>query len=222
MAPEADAPTPPRPDAALLIGEMERAHLAEIIHDDVLQTFGAGMLAAETCEQALRLGRHELLPEQLANLQRVLEQGVGRLRHLMADLRPYQPQNGGVEGALQNVFRAYLERTRGAISFVQDLPGPLSNLAELLAYRLILQTLWSVQDLDAPLDIHVQLGAQNGALTIAVLFTSLGSEAPAGGLLAAKRIALLRWRIQALGGSLAQEAPQPAQAQLRIRLPLPA
>ena len=45
------------PHDALLLGELERAYLSEVIHDDVLQTLGASVLIADTCEQAWRFGR---------------------------------------------------------------------------------------------------------------------------------------------------------------------
>lgn len=208
-------------NTALLVGELERAHLAEIIHDDVLQVLGAGLLAAEMCEHSWRLGRTDMLPSQLTNLRGVLEQGIGRLRQLMADVRPYQRENGGLDGALQSVFRTYLERSRGTITFGQHVERPLSNAAEVLAYRLILEALWSVQNLDQPIGIDLELRAQSSELELDVRF-SPSQQSAAGDPLASKRVAVLRWHVQALGGRLEQAQVLPVGVQLRVRLPLPA
>jgi signal transduction histidine kinase len=177
------------------------------------------MLAAETCEHAVRLGRQDLIPDQLAMLRRVLEQGVGRLRHLMGDLRPYQPQAGGLEAALQAPFRSFTSRNNGAVSLTQDLDRPLSNRAETLVYRLILETLWTVQDLNEPTTVNLALTARGDVLHLRARFQPLRDVPPAE-LLAVKRVALLRWRVQALGGTVTQSAPEPGQSELLIRLPL--
>lgn len=206
---------------AALLGELERSCLAEIIHDDVLQVLGAGLVAAETCEQAWQLRREELLPGYLDTLRRVLEQGIGRLRHLMVDLRPYRRQSGGLDGALQGVFGAFLDRNRGKIAYDERLDQPMSNLAELLTYRLVVETLRAVQDPDEPVDIRFSLRVQDTGLELEAVCRPCDGRTIKRALLAPNRIALIRWQVQAIGGSLTGEPAQPDGILIRIHLPVP-
>jgi signal transduction histidine kinase len=223
-APAPSAPGPfgdGRPDIALLVGELERAQLADLIHDDVLQLLGASLLAAETCEQAWQRGRHEMLGEHLAFLREMLEQSVGRLRDLMADLRPYQSGEGGLKAALRRPFDLFQERNRGSVSFRQVLAAPLGSIGELLAYRLTLEALWSLAERNRPTEVAIELRSDGEVLELSAHFRLIQSV-PDSEQLAPARIALLRWRAQALGGSLRQETPGPGRALLVARVPLPA
>src|SRR5690606_9431241 len=141
---------------------------------DVLQVLGASLLAAETCEQAWHRGHGQLVGEHLATLRQTLEQGVTRLRHLMSDLRPYLPEYGGLEGALQNAFRSYVERSRSTITFAQTADPPLDNTGEALAYRLIVESLLTVQRLDEPNEIHIELRGVGDHLDLEMSFTPQG------------------------------------------------
>lgn len=213
--------SPTRLDATLLVGELERAHLAEVIHDDVLQMLGTGLLAAEMCEQAWRLGRNDLLPDQFAQLRSVLEQCVGRLRHLMADLRPYQPGAQGLDGALQPLFRAHLQRSRGAITFGQETQEALTGSGELLAYRLIVEALATLRDPSQPTDIRIELRSASSALELTTSFQPSHEDGANADMLAPKRVAILRWLVHTLGGTVNQASLSPAGTQLQLRVPVP-
>ena len=61
--------------------------LARRIHDRVLQLLGTALLKTEMCEQLGRLGREDEIMDTLAELRATLEETVGELRSIMADLR---------------------------------------------------------------------------------------------------------------------------------------
>jgi len=61
--------------------------LARRIHDRVLQLLGTALLKTEMCEQLGRLGREDEILDTLGELRATLEETVGELRSIMADLR---------------------------------------------------------------------------------------------------------------------------------------
>lgn len=61
--------------------------LARRIHDRVLQLLGSALLKTEMCEQLELLGRRDEIPANLSELRAALEETVGELRAIMADLR---------------------------------------------------------------------------------------------------------------------------------------
>jgi signal transduction histidine kinase len=61
--------------------------LARRIHDRVLQLLGTALLKTEMCEQLGRLGRQDEIMDTLVELRSTLEETVGELRAIMADLR---------------------------------------------------------------------------------------------------------------------------------------
>ena len=67
---------------------MQAPHpLARRIHDRVLQLLGTALLKTEMCEQLGRLGREDEILDTLGELRATLEETVGELRSIMADLR---------------------------------------------------------------------------------------------------------------------------------------
>lgn len=203
-------------DTALAVGELERALLAELIHDDVLQALGAGLLVADTCERAWRAGRTEMLQSQFSSLRSTLEQSVDRLRELMADLRPYQPSEAGLEGALQPLFVSYRQRG-GAVTY-QQRPAHLPSRTQALAYRLIVEAVGAVHDQPGP--VEIDLNGSERFLDLDLSFRpSEGGDADIP-LLTPKRIELIGSWLQALGGALTEEPIVPVGTRLRIHLPL--
>jgi signal transduction histidine kinase len=61
--------------------------LAQRIHDRVLQLLGTALLKTEMCEQLGQLGREDEIMDTLVELRATLEETVGELRSIMADLR---------------------------------------------------------------------------------------------------------------------------------------
>jgi signal transduction histidine kinase len=69
--------------------------LARRIHDRVLQLLGTALLKTEMCEQLGQLGREDEILDTLVELRATLEETVGELRAIMADLRtlPADPES---------------------------------------------------------------------------------------------------------------------------------
>ena len=181
------------PHDALLLGELERAYLSEVIHDDVLQTLGASVLIADTCEQAWRFGRTDLLEGQFARLRMVLEQASGRLRQLMTDLRPLDPEHS-LETALNRVAISHGPFFAGPVSLNLDIDAGLTVSQRILTYRSVLDALHCLREpsLVSALRIEVRSDAQN--VKIEVCFDATAGHAEPGFLLASKMMGFLRWR----------------------------
>lgn len=66
---------------------VEAHPLAKRIHDRVLGQLGAALVKAEMCEKLQELGRYDEIRPTLVELREALEESVGELRGVMAELR---------------------------------------------------------------------------------------------------------------------------------------
>lgn len=204
----------------LLLGELERAYLSEIIHDDVLQLLGASLLAADTSKQAWQLGRTDMLPDQLAKLHTMLGEATGRLRQLMSDLRPYEHDAQGLEGALQRMVAAHGLHFAGEITLDVGANRTLDQVAAMFAYRSILDSLHCVRDPATISGVHIAVRAERRRVDIDVSFETSTDGPHAENAVAPSRLGFVRWRTKSLGGTLAVKRTAPRSTSLHFRLPL--
>jgi signal transduction histidine kinase len=204
----------------LYAAELERSQLAKFIHDDVLQTLGTALMAADTAEQASRRGRSDMLPDQLARQRTLLEDTATALRSLMAELRPYEPGPGGLRAALSSIFGAYQERTGATVTWSLAGEVALGGLGELLAYRTALELLPASHDRSNATNVELTIGVDAGIIRIDATLTPAAPAGAAVRRLAPARVSVLRWRVQALGGSL-EQTDAPGSTRIQVEAPIP-
>ncbi len=204
----------------LLLGELERGYLSELIHDDVLQLLGASLLAADTSEQAWRLGRTEMMSVQLEKLRATLGDATDRLRQLMSDLRPYEGDATGLAVAIERIVAAHQRHFAGEVTLDLHLDRPLDVAAAIFAYRSIVDALHCVRELAALSSLQIELHAKRRRLDIEVRFQMIEAGTQAEGVLAPSRVAFVRWRTTSVGGALAEKHPAPGSTMLQFHLPL--
>lgn len=206
------------PREALLLADLERAHLAEIIHDDVLQTLGTGLLAADTCLQAWDRGRTDRLGEQLAKLHALLGEAASRLRQLMSELRPYDPSDGGLEAALRRAAGAHGPASLSECVLDVKIPHDLNSTVAALAYRSVLESLRSIRNPSQVDRVLIKLRTGSRGLSIHVDF-EVAADFVNDAVLPTSRVEFLRWRTRALGGSFTEQRRSPQSISLRFLLP---
>lgn len=96
-------------DRLMSVTELERAQMAKLIHDDVLQSLGANLLKVQLCARLIELGRAEEGLQELVSLQADLGWSADRLRRLMIELQPLS--DGGQE--LGEALRCYVQHLPG-------------------------------------------------------------------------------------------------------------
>ena len=63
------------------------SHLADVIHDEVLQSIGVSILQADLCRRLWADRREAEAGVEMDNLVQALDRAVEALRHVLSDLR---------------------------------------------------------------------------------------------------------------------------------------
>jgi len=62
-------------------------HVAQVIHDSVLQALALSMLQADLCRRGIEAGNRDLALEELSGIEPQLQVAVETLRSVIAELR---------------------------------------------------------------------------------------------------------------------------------------
>lgn len=117
--------------------EQERARLTDILHNGVLQAFGAAMLKAELARKLMAVGRYAEVEKELEQLRTSLANTVDNLRDILFLLRPQPLQDRGLKPMLEELFERAKFRTNGEPSLSVDNLDGLPESAVSLAYRIV-------------------------------------------------------------------------------------
>jgi signal transduction histidine kinase len=121
--------------------ESERKRIVERIHDDILQDLGTGLIRADICKRLLQMGKYADLDLSLTSLRKSIDSSIESLRDLMVQLRPYDPDQRGLTGALED-YTKHFERTNYVpVTLTTAIPRSLGFLVEIVLYRLIQEAL---------------------------------------------------------------------------------
>ncbi len=181
--------------------EDERRRIAEDIHDDSVQKMTAVGLRLE----ALR--RRATDPEQLSMIDRLEESvglAIGRLRHLLFELRPPAIDREGLAAAL----RQYLKDVRAESGIQTHLDDRLVSEppsdTRMLAYRIAQEALTNVRKHAQASRVDVLLQPQDGGLLVRITDDGVGFEDSEGSDAVPGHLGLsaMRERAQFAGGRL--------------------
>ncbi|MGS1079462.1 sensor histidine kinase [Pseudoxanthomonas beigongshangi] len=186
--------------------EAERRHVARALHNEIGQALSAIKMSAHLAgdeDDAAQRG------QDLADIVRIADDTVARLRDLYADLRPPQIDTLGLAASLRGEADRWRARWGVTPQLALTDPSPRARAdIELAAFRL-------VQDLLLPLDslstLVVRLAPTHAGQAVLEVHHD---GAPADAL----TTALLQSRAQAVGLSL-DLAATPGQPRLRLALP---
>lgn len=187
--------------------EAERRDIARALHNEIGQALSAIKMSAHLAGDEEDAAQRR---QDLADIVRIADDTVARLRDLYADLRPPQIDTLGLAASLRGEAERW--QARWGVTARLDLadPPPRAPAAfELAAFRL-------VQDLLRPLDAVSSLAVRLGAAAAGTAVLEVDHDgSPADPL----TTALLQSRAQALGLAL-ELGTAPAQPRLRLALPL--
>ncbi len=115
--------------------ESERERVVQRIHDDILQSLGTGLLRADVCSRLLQMDKQEELAEALVSLRQNLDFAIESLRDLMIEIRPYDPDQRGVLGAIED-YAKHFERVNNVEVVVEaSVLGSLGFVVEIVLYH---------------------------------------------------------------------------------------
>ncbi len=154
------------------VQEEERARIAADIHDDSIQKMTAVGLRLETFSRQLG----EVEPEILTSLKRTVEDSIGRLRHLMFELRPAALDREGLESALKEVLQpladeAGLRWTLENRLITEPRPPVRAN-----AFRIVQEALANVRKHAGASAVDVRLEPRDGGVYVRVRDDGRGFE----------------------------------------------
>ena len=175
----------------------ERARIARELHDSISQDLFSMSLLAGGMRKALPPGS-PLRPEAEA-MERAAVRTMREMQALLLELRPVALEDAGLRPALEELCRAY--ETRLGVLVPADLDGvALDPPAEHAVLRVVQEALGNAIKHGAPDVVHVRLAADDGLVSVEVRDDGDGFDP---GRVAGRHgmgLALMRERVEELGG----------------------
>ncbi len=200
------------------VEEEERARLASGIHDDPIQKMTAVGLRLETVRRQL-----DGMPQQatVKQLEETVRLAIGRLRHLMFELRPPALDRDGLAAALDQYLAQLAEEAELETTLSNRLVTEPKGETPIVAYRIAQEALANVRKHAKARRVEVTLGQQEGSLVLRVHDDGIGfspEEAlrPRPGHLG---LSSIRERAELTGGSLRVESAPGSGTTVEVRLP---
>lgn len=209
--PTTSTATPTAPDALRELyarQEAERKQVARALHNEIGQALSAIKMSAHLAGDEEDADQRR---QDLADIVRIADDTVARLRDLYADLRPPQIDTLGLAASLRGEAERWQARWGITPRFELVEPSPRASAAiELAAFRLVQDLLWPLAGLSA---LELRLAPAQADTAVLEVHHD-------GALPDAITEALLRSRADALGLSLALAGDTSVQPRLRLALPV--
>jgi PAS domain S-box-containing protein len=199
----------------------ERGRIAREIHDGLAQDLTALGIRLGLCEMMAAEESVELRAE-LETLRGLIQRSVREVRRLIFALRPVELAQLGFSEAVRRLVEGFADHNHLAVDL--DAPdGPaLPRGLELVLFRVIQEALHNVARHARASRITVQLRLEEGGVVLRVLDDGEGldlqgvQDAPRSGHLG---LALMRERLDQLGGTLVVQSAPGQGTMLEVRLP---
>jgi len=200
------------------IGERERHHWAQELHDDALQGLAAIRISLATALQSEGPERAERIERAAAETAERLEGQIDDLSRLVNDLRPASLERLGLAGALEALVEECASRGDLEIGAEIEINEKLSGEEERVVYRLIQEALNNVLKHASARSANVSARMTDHQVLIDVEDDGCGfdssSVATGHGLIG------MRERIELLGGAIEIRSEPDHGTQISARVPL--
>ncbi|MDO5623313.1 MAG: CHASE3 domain-containing protein [Pseudomonadota bacterium] len=179
--------------------EVERAHLARELHDELGALLTAAKLDVARLKSRLPADPPELA-ERLKHLTDILNQGIALKRRIIEDLRPSSLSNLGLVASLEILTREFGERLRIELETALE-PVDLDENSELTIYRMVQESLTNIGKYAGASHVRVALQNYTHHAEVTVTDDGIGFD-PGSRPQASHGLAGMRHRIEACGGRL--------------------
>ncbi|MBI2237725.1 MAG: PAS domain-containing protein, partial [Actinobacteria bacterium] len=179
--------------------EDERARIAEDIHDDSIQVMTAVSFRLETMRRRLSLPDEA---EAIEKLREAVESAIGRLRHLMFELRPRALDEDGLAAALRLYLGQLCDGTGIHYSLDNRLVEEPPQEARIMLYRIAQEALANARKHARAENLDVTLAQQDGGFLVRIRDDGTGFERPEADRSPAGHLGLtsMRERAEMAGG----------------------
>jgi signal transduction histidine kinase len=198
--------------------EDERARLARELHDEL-----GGLLTAAKLDTARIRAAPDLSPnvrERVQQVSRRLDEVIALKRNIIEDLRPSSLDHLGLAQSLRTLCAEAGERL-GVTVVCEVEPLRLSADAELTVYRLVQEALTNVQKYARARRVAVSLSADGSHAHLTVHDDGQGFNVAAAHV-GRHGLAGMRYRVEALGGTMRLQSAPGAGTRIEAALPLSA
>jgi signal transduction histidine kinase len=188
------------------------------LHDQIGQQLTGLKLLLDT----IRGRPVQVALERLAEAHGLIEDLVGRVRHLSLDLRPPMLDDLGLLPALLWLFERYTGQTGVRVSFEHEgLEQRVSEEVETAAYRIVQEALTNVARHAGVSEVTVQAWAGDSVLALEIVDHGKGFDCNgASAEPVTSGLAGMRERAMLLGGRVAVESAPGTGTRLRAEFPL--
>ena len=196
--------------------EDERQRLARNLHDDLGSMLTSAKLDAARIKSRIATSAPEAL-DLLAHLVSTLNSGIALGRSIIEDLRPSALGNLGLVPALDILAREYAQQS-GVQVHCDLAPVTLGPDAELTVYRLVQEAITNIAKYAQARQVWIRLLTDDGMVDVSVRDDGVGFN-PQGKRSSAYGLMGMRYRVEALGGSLTLVSRPGQGALVRARIP---
>jgi signal transduction histidine kinase len=197
--------------------EDERHRLARNLHDDLGSLLTSAKLDAARIRSRLAGSAPDSV-ELLTHLVGTLNSSIALGRRIIEDLRPSALGNLGLVATLEILVREFAEQT-GVPVHCELEPVQLRPAAELIVYRLVQEAITNITKYARASQVWLSLASRDGRVQVVVRDDGVGFDTgdkptSAYGLVG------MRFRVEAVGGTLTLQSARGRGTQIRATLPL--
>lgn len=200
------------------VGERERRHWAQELHDDTLQGLAAIRISLATALQSDAAGRAQQIEKAAGETVERLESQIDELSRLIADLRPASLERLGLAGALEALAEECSARGGFGVDAEIEVTEKLSREEERIVYRLIQEALNNVLKHAAATSVNVSASLIDHQVHIAVEDDGCGFDP--GSVASGHGLTGMRERIELLGGEIEVRSEPGSGTRISARVPL--
>lgn len=207
--------------------EAERRRLSRDIHDGPLQSLGVCLLSVDRAARRHERGEYHLVLQELQTLRENLQNTVGEIRSVLADLNLDTLANFGLAAALRQHVARLSAVTGIKVKMRSRVRRRLPSAIELLMYRLAQEALANVRKHSQAKNVYLSLRIQGDNLYMTISDDGVGfdmesvmeqEDRPAGHGLGLRS---MRERVEAAGGGLTISSEPGRGTTLEFWCPLP-
>lgn len=200
------------------IGERERRHWAQELHDETLQGLAAIRISLAAALQGSGEDRADKIEAAAADTVERLETQIGDLSRLINDLRPAALERLGLEKGIEALAEESASRNGLAIDAEVDIAAKLNGEEERVVYRLVQEALTNiVKHAEAS---RVDLTAKWSEHEVLITVADDGRGFDPSAAVSGHGMRGMRERVESLGGEIEVESGVDQGTRVKARLPI--
>lgn len=199
--------------------EDERSRLARELHDELGALLTAAKLDVARLKRSIGLASASEVETRIAHLNRTIHEGIELKRRIIEDLRPSSLSNLGLVAALEIHAREVAQRANLHIDLALD-PVSLGDAGDITVYRLVQESLTNIVKYAQASLVRIELRAQGGDARISVRDNGRGFDAAAAGASRTHGLMGMRYRVEAVGGTMKIDSAPGRGTEIIATLPL--